>query len=109
MPPSKGVRVLYLPVNGKAEYREIANDLASLVELVGDGFLEMVPLTKELVMFCDESGTDRGLPHNFTIRGHFVRGDAFFARREGGQVVSLSDEDVALLLSIGAEPAGGDT
>lgn len=98
------MRVLYLPVNGKAEYREVANDLSSLVELVGDGFLEMVPLTKELVMFCDESGTDRGLPHNFTIRGHYVRGDAFFARRERGQVVALTDEDVTLLLSIGAEP-----
>jgi hypothetical protein len=95
------VRILYVPFSGKSEFREIANDLNSLFDLVGEGHLDMIQLNKSIVLFCDASLDEIGHGYNFTVNGRHVHGDAFFAHREGTSVVSLDDADLTFLLEFG--------
>lgn len=92
------VRILYIPATGKAGYREIANDLTSLFELVGEGQLDVIDLGPSLSLFCDESRSDVEYAYNFSVGEHHVHGDAFVVRRQGSDVVSIRDEDLAALL-----------
>ena len=91
------IRVLYIPAVGKAGFREIANDLASLFELVGEGQLDVIELAPNISLFCDESRTNREYSYNFSVGPHHVHGDAFVVRRSGMDVVSIDDSDVARL------------
>lgn len=91
------VQILYIPANGKAGYREIANDLASLFELVGEGQLDVIDLGPNLSLFCDESRSNVEFAYNFSIGAHHVHGDAFVVRRQGPDVVSIREEDLATL------------
>jgi len=98
-----GVRVLYLPASGLPSYREIGNDLQSLADLVGEGMLSMVRVGSEIFLFCDDAGDEINpvFRYNFSINGRHIHGDAFFVRRSGMEVVSLTDEDVATLIRMG--------
>lgn len=98
LPPKPPVRILYIPANGKAGYREIANDLTSLFELVGEGQLDVIDLGPNLSLFCDESRSDVEYSYNFSVGEHHVHGDAFVVRRQGSDVVSIREEDLAALL-----------
>ncbi|HEY0798343.1 MAG TPA: hypothetical protein VGD50_04285 [Candidatus Baltobacteraceae bacterium] len=93
------VRVFYMPANGQPEFREIA-DSGSLVETLGNAHFDTVELPLGLVMYCDrdEAAPDRG--YSFTIHGHYVHGDAFFVRRIGSSVISVTDDDVATILAL---------
>ncbi len=92
------VRILYIPANGKAGFREIANDLASLFELVGEGQLDVIDLGPNLSLFCDESRSDVEYAYNFSVGNHHVHGDAFVVRRKGSDVVSIADDDLSTLM-----------
>ncbi len=92
------IRVLYIPANGKAGYREIANDLASLFELVGEGQLDVIDLAPNISLFCDESRADVAFAYNFSVGAQHVHGDAFVVRRSGMDVVSIQDTDVARMM-----------
>lgn len=93
------IRVLYIPANGKAGYREIANDLASLFELVGEGQLDVIELAPNISLFCDESRRDLDFAYNFSVGTHHIHGDAFVVRRSGMDVVSIQEADVTRLMS----------
>ncbi len=92
------VRILYIPASGKAGYREIANDLTSLFELVGEGQLDVIDLGPNLSLFCDESRINVEYAYNFSVGEHHVHGDAFVVRRLGPDVISIREEDLAGLL-----------
>jgi hypothetical protein len=95
------VRVLYMPVDGMPEFREIVGDPHSLVSVVSEGYFEAVPLSDDLVMFCDRDEAAPGFGYSFTLGGHYVHGDAFFVRRHGGETyVSLTDDDVEAILAL---------
>lgn len=93
------IRVLYIPASGKAGYREIANDLTSLFELVGEGQLDVIELAPNISLFCDESRDTVTHAYNFSIGKHHVHGDAFIVRRNGMDVVSIDDADVSKIMS----------
>lgn len=93
------IRVLYIPASGKAGYREIANDLASLFELVGEGQLDVIELAPNISLFCDESRDNVAFSYNFSVGSHHVHGDAFIVRRSGMDVVSIEDADVSRIMS----------
>jgi hypothetical protein len=69
--------------------REIEDSLDSMREVVGGGWIEVVPITRDLAVVCDEEGRLRGLPPN---RWGFV-GAFFVVRREGADLVSLTARD----------------
>ncbi|GAC1447589.1 MAG: hypothetical protein PVSMB8_06300 [Vulcanimicrobiaceae bacterium] len=92
------VRILYIPASGKAGFRQIANDLTSLFELVGEGQLDLIDLGPNLSLFCDESRDNVAYAYNFSVGQHHVHGDAFVVRRQGSDVVSIQEDDVDALL-----------
>ena len=92
------VSILYIPAIGRAGIREIANDLTSLFELVGEGQLDVIDLGPSLSLFCDESRSDVEYAYNFSVGEHHVHGYAFVVRRKGTDVVSIRDEDIAAIL-----------
>jgi hypothetical protein len=95
------VRVLYMPVEGMPEFREIVGDPHCLVAVVNDGYFDAVPLSNDLVMFCDRDESAPGSGYSFTLDGHYVHGDAFFVRRrEGETYISLTDDDVEAILAL---------
>jgi len=94
------IRVLYIPARGKAGFREIANDLASLFELVGEGQLDVIELAPNISLFCDDSRNNREFSYNFSIGPHHIHGDAFILRRSGMDVISIDDNDIARLMAL---------
>lgn len=95
------VRVLHVPVGAAARLVEVENDFnPEIIALVGGGYIESMPVSDTLVMFCDEDGIAKHLPPSFSVDGRTVVGPAFFARRSvtdkfgGWELDSLTDEDV---------------
>ncbi|HTV73703.1 MAG TPA: hypothetical protein VME66_08380 [Candidatus Acidoferrales bacterium] len=100
-PPARTwVRVLYIPAHGVPEFRDVGNDLYSLAGLTSEGYLQALKITRDLILFCDAALPGIGTSYNFSVHGHFVHGDAFFARREGTGVVPLTDDDVSTILDL---------
>jgi hypothetical protein len=93
------VRVFYMPANGQPEFREIMDD-TRLAETLSSASFDRVDLPYDLVMYCDrdEPSADRG--YSFTILGHYVHGDAFFVRRDGTYIRSVTDDDVVEILAL---------
>jgi hypothetical protein len=91
-----------MPAEGVPEFREIVGDATHcLADVVSDGHLDSVPLKNDLVMFCDRDEAAPGTGYSFTLDGHYVHGDAFFVRRnQGERYVSLTDEDVEIILAL---------
>jgi hypothetical protein len=94
------VRVLYIPAQGVPEFLDVGNDLNSLAELTSEGYLHALKITRNLILFCDAALANVGMSYNFSVHGHFVHGDAFFARREGTGVVPLTDDDLSTILDL---------
>jgi hypothetical protein len=62
------IRVLHVPVGADAKVVEIdPEDPEALPALLDGGFLEMVRVVGELVMFVDEDGGRKKLPVNFMV------------------------------------------
>ena len=82
---------------------EIDNTLESMQALVG-GYIEVYPLTGEIVIVCNEEGKLLGLPvtavavSDFAPAPEMIVGDFFICRRAEEDLVGLQYED---LLTIG--------
>jgi hypothetical protein len=63
-------------------------------------WVRVLKVTKSLLLFCDAALASIDTSYNFSVNGHFVHGDAFFARREGTSVVPLTDDDVSTILDL---------
>jgi hypothetical protein len=100
LPARTWVRVLYIPAHGVPEFRDIGNDLSALAGLTCEGYLHALKVAKNLLLFCDAALENIDTSYNFSVNGHFVHGDAFFARREGTGVVPLTDDDVSTILDL---------
>lgn len=99
------ITVLWCPVRGPAEFREIAGTLTDLQRLVS-GYLELIPLANplgpRLVALANEDGLSLHLAPNpwaqtlLAAPLHQARqlvGDVVVLRSRGEEFVSLSDRD----------------
>lgn len=57
------IYVMSVSPNKPAEMVEITNDLNSLQQAIGGGYIQIVPLKKGLLI-CDEDGIAKNLPDN---------------------------------------------
>lgn len=90
----KKITVVYVPVDGQPEVREIDNTLKALQEVVG-GRIEAIPLLPDLTIIINEEGLILNLRHNVLWRGHYLRGDVLVTKGdEDGEFVSLSPEEI---------------
>ena len=65
----------------------ISDTLENLQRTVG-GYIEIVTLSRRLVVICDEEGRLKGKPYNCTINGVSFVGDIIVAGVEGEEIVS---------------------
>lgn len=74
--------------------KEIPNTLKAMQQEVG-GYIEVVRFATGIRIVCNEEGRLQDLPENrFGIRGTF-----FLTRVRGEEFVSLTDDDLATLVS----------
>jgi hypothetical protein len=79
------------------EIREIQNELHELKSIVG-GYIEVVEISPNVVMVCNEEGKLQNLQPNLIIFPYdIIVGDVFFVRTLGEDFTDLSDTDIASL------------
>ena len=60
--------IIKRPFEPVGRITEISNTLEALQEAVG-GYIEVVWITSDMAIICDEEGRIKGLPHNCNIAG----------------------------------------
>lgn len=98
------MRIVVKNIGKQAEIVEIKNELKPLQQIVG-GYIEVLPLSNEILMVCNEEGKLKDLPVNFklNINGHtdFIVGNVLFVGRNDVDFDSLSDEQIKVLYNVG--------
>jgi len=85
--------------SGKQPYeKEIKNDLTVLQEIVG-GYIEVLPITQEILMICNEEGKLEGLPYNFTLGNDYIVGTVFFIGNNEPEFRSLDDAEIKVVMN----------
>lgn len=86
---------VYIKDPGKAPRSvNISASLANLQKTV-DGYIEIVPVTDNMVMIVDEEGKLKGKAINFPIAGDIIVGTAVFAGLGGKEGEELVDVPLA--------------
>lgn len=62
------IRAIRKRVGENLEFFELENELTALQEVVG-GYLEVVRLPNDIVLWCNEEGLLQGLPQNLILMG----------------------------------------
>ncbi len=84
------MRVIIKEPNEDARFEDIDNALEALQSIVG-GYIEVVPLTFDSVIICNEEGKLRDLPFNFHIPTDDIVGTAIICDdNEDGEFVDVS-------------------
>ena len=90
------IRVLIKPPQKELKEVIINNQLTELQSWVG-GMLEMVNITHQLVLICNEEGKLHDLLPNFNFNNDIIMGTVIFARKEGDKLVSMQDADISFV------------
>lgn len=95
------IRVLFFPVGRDPELREIESDLPGMQGAIGGGFIELLSLTEDLSLYCDEEGRLKALPFNCYVGRpgetgeHEIYGPMFICAADDGDDASLSEKQLA--------------
>ena len=91
------MRVLWKPVGLPADVVEIPDDddkmMEAMQELVG-GYTELVLVSRNIYLICNEEGKLRGLLPNCYVHGGLYVGNVFFIGRERGGFRSITDDQI---------------
>ena len=94
------MKVLIKNIGENTKITNIENDLQSLQNLVG-GYIEALPLTKDVLLICNEEGKLKGLPVNFNIvingKIESIVGNVFFVGKNDSDFDSLTNEQIIIL------------
>ena len=93
--PKRKLRILMKRVNQEPEEMEIEDTLETKQALV-DGLIEVVYITDEILLICNEEGKLLNLPPNLMFEFDYIAGDCFFIGDdyENGDFKSLIDEQI---------------
>ena len=96
MPKKNEIKVLMVKPGEKPYVTVIKNDLHAMQEAV-DGLIEILPLTQNAVLVCNEEGKINGLPGNRRIEnGDIIAGNFFIAGDTGrGDLTDLTARQAA--------------
>lgn len=85
------------PINQPLQLKEIEGTLEDFQELVGE-FIEIVPMTDDIVCICNEKGASLGLGNNFYgDRLGWVVGTCVFTSTKDTDFASLSDKQIGYI------------
>lgn len=90
------MRIIYKDPDKAPEVREVDNTLKALQDCVG-GYIETVPLTRDVVIICNEEGRLLGLPPNPVMGGDFI-GPVLLVGVKGDEFTDLTDRQVNTLM-----------
>ena len=95
------LRVLVFPVGKPGEVQEIDPSLASMQNMVGKGYIQMVPYMFDTTLVCNEEGKLNGQQANRPAWGgrDIIFGPFFFVGPPDGEgeSMSLTDEQIQKL------------
>lgn len=91
----KELRVVLKKVGENPEIMNIENTLEAKQKLVG-GLIEVVGLTKDILLICNEEGKIENLQPNLLFDYDYIAGDCFFVGDDysNGDFKSLTDEQI---------------
>ena len=85
------------PINQPLKLKEIEGTLEDLQELVGE-FIEIVPITDDIVCICNEKAVSQGLENNFyDDRFGWIVGTCVFTSSKGTEFTSLTDQQIGYI------------
>ena len=94
----KEIKVLSISNTDGIKIKTIENDLKAMQEFVG-GWIEIVPLSHECCLVCNEEGKIKGLPYNMAVIDtntgfkDIIMGDFFIASSDDeGELASIPEE-----------------
>lgn len=94
------IRAIVKEVGKKPTVTEIKNELEVFKSLVG-GYIEVVRVTPDILMICNEEGKMRGLPPNFSTGHDVIVGTAVFVAFDGKEdFAGLSDYQVLEVMEL---------
>ena len=96
---NKEIRVLIKLVGHKPIKATIKDDLKILQDIVG-GLIEVVELTEDIDIICNEEGKLEGLLPNINLDYDIIVGDIIFCSHDDmGNFTSLTDEQIKRILA----------
>lgn len=85
------------PINQPLQLKEIEGTFEDFQEIVGE-FIEIVPITDDIVCICNEKGVSQGLGNNFyDDRLGWVAGTCVFAAAKNTEFSSLSEQQIGYI------------
>lgn len=92
------MRVIIKEVGKLPQIQNIENTLEVLKELVG-GYIEVVRMSDDILMICNEEGKLQGLPPNFSTGYDVIVGTVVFVSFDGEEdFTDLNDWQVEYIL-----------
>jgi hypothetical protein len=91
------IRILIKEPGKDPEVREVEHELKTFQNIVG-GWIETVPILKNIILVCNEEGLLLNLPVNI-INNYKFCGTVFFVRTKYENFVSLTDDDIQKITS----------
>jgi len=88
---SKFISVLVKRPGQNPRHVNVSDKIESLQKNVG-GYVEMVPVTRDMVILCDEEGRLKDKPYNCTIGGIDFVGDIIMCGRDADGFADLPVE-----------------
>lgn len=91
----KDLRIVLKKVGENPEVMNIENTLEAKQKLV-DGLIEVVSITNDILLICNEEGKLDNLPPNLLFDNDYIAGDCFFIGDDykNGDFKSLTDEQI---------------
>ena len=97
---SPQIKAVVKEVGKSPKVTEIENELEVLKSLVG-GYIEVVMVTPEIIMICNEEGKLQGLPPNFSTGRDVIVGTVVFVAFDGKEdFAGLSDYQVLEIMDM---------
>lgn len=84
------IKVLIKEPNKPCRMATIPNRLKALQEIVG-GYIEVVTITTDTAIICNEEGLIRVLPYNCEVCGHSFFGTIFFVGVDGAEFDDIGE------------------
>ena len=85
------MKVIIKDFDGRPYEAEIENKLEAMQKIVG-GYIEVIPLTFDDVIVCNEDGKLKDLPHNFNMPVHgSIVGTVIICSEEGEGFTDFTD------------------
>lgn len=84
---------------GQQPYITEVEDNLNTYKSIVEGYIEIVPIEKDILMVCNEEGKLIGLDFNFVLGNDPIVGTVFFIGRNNEDFRSLTDEEINKVLS----------